>query len=128
MKGNSRADFAAACAMIGVFGAAFLVMGLVPMPLLWYHPLDRAFLLEKKPHGLAMDFYGRTLCACLAAGIAFFTARRSGRNLGELPRERAWLWLGWAFLFVFLAMALMGYQLWPRPAQPLPIPRWYHPL
>jgi len=124
---RARADFAAGCAMVAAFGAAFLVMGLVPMRLLWYYPLDRRWLFELRPQGLAMDFYGRTLYASIAAVAAGFVGRSLGARSGELSRDRLWLWLGWGLALVFLAMALMGYQLWPRPPRPLEIPAWYHP-
>ncbi len=127
MKRELIADFAGSCAAATVFGAAFLIMGLVRAPLFWYHPLDRAFVLELRPHGLAMDFYGRTLYATIAAAVAFFAGRAAGRRVEALPSDRMWLWLAYALAFTLLAMALIGYQLWPRPPAPLPLPAWYHP-
>ncbi len=125
--GRVAADLAGACAMVASFGAAFLVMGLVRIPLPWYHPLDRAFVLEMRPRGLAMDYYGRTLYATAVAAVAFALGRSAGRRVAALPAERAWLWTAYALAFVALAMALIGYQLWPRPPEPLPLPPWYHP-
>ncbi len=127
MNPRARADFAAGCAMMAAFGLVFLVMGLVPLPLLWYHPLDHRWLLETRPQGLAIDFFGRTIYASAAAAIAGVAGRVVGARSAALPRERLWLWLGYGLAFVFLAACLMGYQLWPRPARPLPVPAWYHP-
>lgn len=122
-------DFAGSCAMVVASSAAFLVMGLIPMHLFWYHPLERSWGLEIRPRGLAMDFYGRTLYALLAGALAFFPARALARRLepAAVSSERLWYWLACALAFTFLAMCLFGYQLWPRPPQPLPIPAWYQP-
>lgn len=125
MSPRAQGDFAAGCAMLTAFGAAFLVMGLVPMRLFWYHPLEHRWLLEMRPQGLAMDFYGRTLYASMAAVVAALVARALATRVAQPSRDRLWLWLSYGLVFVFLAMALMGYQLWPRPALPLPIPAWY---
>ncbi|MHB8416459.1 MAG: hypothetical protein ACYDCL_00175 [Myxococcales bacterium] len=123
-----KATYLGCCFMVTAFGTAFLVMGLVPMPLLWYHDLERQWVLELRPHGLAMDFYGRTLYATLAAGAAFAGGRWiGGRTQEPMKREQVWLWLAYGLSAVALAMCLIGYQLWPRPAQPLPLPPWYVP-
>jgi uncharacterized membrane protein len=81
-----------------------------------------------RPHGLSMDFYGRTLYAALFSALAFVAGRALGGKLKEgLSRDQAWLWLSYGLGFLALAMCLIGYQLWPRPAAPLPIPPWYIP-
>lgn len=121
------ADFAGCAAMVAAFAGAFLVMGLVPMPLFWYHPLAHRFALELPPRELAMDFYGRTLYASLAAALAFFAARGLGRKLKSLDRDRAWLWLAYGLGLVALSMSLIAFQLWPRPPNPVPRPAWYQP-
>lgn len=113
--------------MVVAFSGAFLVMGLVPMPLLWYHPLERGWALEVRPKTLGMDFYGRTLYATVAAALAFFATQPLAKRVVSVSRERVWLWLAYALAFTALAMSLIGYQLWPRPPQPLPIPAWYQP-
>ncbi len=123
-----KATYLACCAMITAFGAAFLVMGLVPMPLLWYHDLERQWVLEVRPHTLAMDFYGRTIYAILVSALAFGVGSWLGsRSKNALSREQTWLWLAYGLGAVTLAMCLIGYQLWPRPPQPLPLPPWYLP-
>ena len=124
---RSWADFAGACAMIATFGGAFLVMGLVPMRLLWYHPVARRWAFELPPRDLAMDFYGRTLYASIAAAVAFGVGRALGRRITRLERDRAWLWLSYGLGLVALAMCLIGYQIWPRPPNPIPRPPWYQP-
>ena len=124
------ADFAGCCAMVVASSTAFLVMGLVPLRKLWYHPLERGWTLEVSSRMPAsMDFYGRALYAAIAAALAFFAGRALGRrlDLAKVSRERLWYWLACALAFTFLAMCLFGYQLWPRPPQPLPIPEWYQP-
>ncbi len=123
-----RATYLGCCAMIATFGAAFLVMGLIPMPLLWYHDLERQWVLEVRPHTLAMDFYGRTLYATVASGLAFALGRWLGaKDQGTMKPEQTWLWLAYGLVSIGLAMCLIGYQLWPRPPAPLPIPPWYVP-
>lgn len=123
-----KATYLGCCAMITAFGAMFLVMGLVPMPLFWYHDLERQWLLEVRPQTLAMDFYGRTLYATIAAGLAYGAGAWLGRRgKSDLGREQLWLWLAYGLGAIVLAMCLIGYQLWPRPPQPLPLPAWYVP-
>ncbi len=124
------ADFAGCCAMLVASAGAFLFMGLVPVHKLWYHPVAREWTFEASSRvPAAMDFYGRSLYAGLVAALAFFVGRALGRRLDatKVSSERLWYWLACALAFTFLAMCLFGYQLWPRPAQPLQIPAWYQP-
>jgi hypothetical protein len=114
--------------MLTATAATFLVMGLVPVRKLWYHPLAREWTFEASSRvPAAMDFYGRALYAGLAGALAFGVGRTLGKRVdaASVPRERLWLWLGLALAFTFLSMSLFGYQLWPRPPQPLAIPAWY---
>ena len=92
--------------------------------------MERGWTLEASSRiPASMDFYGRALYAAIAAALAFFIGRALGRrvDLAKVSPERLWYWLACALAFTFLAMCLFGYQLWPRPPQPLPIPEWYQP-
>ncbi|MHB1845041.1 MAG: hypothetical protein ACYCWW_09435 [Deltaproteobacteria bacterium] len=119
-------SFAGVTAAIAAFSGAFLVMGLVRLPTLWYHPLTREWLVESKPNGLGMDFYGRVLAATTLACVAYLAVSRGARDSSP-TREQLWLWLSYGLVLFALATALVGYQIWPRPPQPIPIPAWYHP-
>ena len=108
------------------FAGTFFLLQLVRFPLFWYHPLERAFVLESRPHTLAMDFYGRTLWSALVGGALYPLGLFAGARV-RLDRERAWLWVGYGLGLTVLAVCLIGYQIWPRPPNPLPIPDWYRP-
>jgi hypothetical protein len=121
-----RRDYLGCCALLLGFAGTFFLLQLIPIPLLWYHPLDRQFVLETRPNGLAMDFYGRTLWSAVVGGVCFGLGRQlAGRVI--FTRERVWLWLAYGLGMTALAMCLIGYQIWPRPAHPLTIPAWYVP-
>jgi hypothetical protein len=121
-----RRDYLGGCAMLLAFAGTFFLLQLIPMPLFWYHPLERVFQLETRPSGLAMDFYGRTLWSAIAGALAFPVGSRLASHL-TFTRSRVWLWVAYGLGMTALAMCLIGYQIWPRPAQPIPIPSWYTP-
>jgi hypothetical protein len=115
-----------ACALLIGFAGTFLLLQIFPVPLFWYHPLGGGFALEVRPQGLAMDFYGRTLWASLMGMALFPLGHRLGGRL-PLNRDRIWLSLAYGLSLTALAMGLIGYQIWPRPPTPLPIPSGYAP-
>ena len=126
MSCSLRQRYLGCCALLVGFAGTFFLLQLIPTPLFWYHPLERVFQLERRPRGLAMDFYGRTLWAALAAGALYPLGFFAGGKL-TFTRERVWLWLGYGLGLTALAMCLIGYQIWPRPPAPIPLPAWYHP-
>ena len=121
-----RRTYLAACAGILGFATVFFLLQLLRMPLFWYHPLDRLFRFETRPSGLAMDFYGRTLWASLGGILGYWGGGHLAPHL-KLDRDRAWLWMAYGLGMIALAMCLIGYQIWPRPAAPIPLPSWYVP-
>lgn len=54
-------------------GIAFLIAFAYPTisgaPVPWFYPLTNEWELVGKPHGLAMDFYGRLLWAAIAYAV-----------------------------------------------------------
>ncbi len=126
MASRSARVLAGVAAATAAFGVAWLFMSLIQFPLPWYLPLGHRWVFASKPTGLGMDFFGRVLYAGAVATLAYQGGARLSRG-AKLPRERAWLWIGWGLLLAALAMAYATYQIWPRPAQPLPIPAWYRP-
>lgn len=115
------------CWMIWAYQASVIAISLLRTPVPWYHPLEHRWLLERWPHSLAMNFYGVTLYASIAAAAAYgFGYWLGGRLAGPLTSERAWLWLGYALTFLALAMAMIAFEIWPRPATPIQLPAWYH--
>ncbi len=112
--------------MITAFGAAFLLVGLVQVSLLWYHPLAHRWTFEARPSGLAMDFYGRLLYASIASGIAFAMGRWLGDRTGAaLSRRQASFALVAGLAVMVLAIFVIVSQVSSRLPQPLPFPPSY---
>ncbi len=121
-----RRGYLGGCAAILGFAGAFFLLQLLPMPLFWYHPLDRAFRLETRPTGLAMDFYGRSLWSAIAGVLGYLLGASLAPRL-TFTRHRVWLWLAYGLGMTALALCLIGYQIWPRPPAPITLPSWYVP-
>jgi hypothetical protein len=72
-----------------LFGLAYIAAAVGRLPVFWYYPLDRAWALERAPHGPAMGWFGLTAAALVAAavggGLAFLVSARGpvGRALGK---------------------------------------------
>ena len=115
------------CASMVAVSLAFTAPAFFPMRVLWYYPLQRRWAIQIKPSAIAMDFYGRTLMACVVGGIAFVVAYAIGSRL-KAVRPRAFvLWASWVATAVLLAMAVYTYQLAFRVPVPEPLPSWYTP-
>jgi hypothetical protein len=110
------------------YAAAFLLSSTLPIPVLWYFPLERRFSFEVRPTGIAADFYGRVLL-CLIAGAASFLLGRlvfRGSAPGTSVRwlDRA---LGWSAALLLFSAGLYMFVLWHRVTTPAPLPPGYVP-
>lgn len=71
------------------FGVAYLGGALGRGPIPWYHPLERAWSFGAAAPGFAMEWYGRTataLVAALALGLIAWGAAGRGRVAAALER------------------------------------------
>lgn len=124
---TKRALYAAACfATIG-FVVGFLYPLLADQAVPWYYPLDRYWVWEVKPKGLAMDFFGRgvigVICAASFGALAYLGARYV-RN----PSDRSVdLFTAWAVTATLLAVVHFGWSLYFRQPAAAPLPDWYVP-
>ena len=124
--------FAALLAARVAFGLAYLAGSIRRSPVPWYYPLERRWAFESSPTGLAMEWYGRTGAALLAAALAFallwlFSAR------GPLARALAQpaTVLGAARaggLILLVDFAYFGWILMHQTPAPLPLPEGGLPL
>jgi uncharacterized membrane protein (UPF0136 family) len=103
--------------------AAWFLTTVLPVPLPWYYPLERRFALEVQPHGLAADFFGRTLVS-LAAGLAVGAVGQRLAGLLRTPGRRRWAAVAavWSAALLALTAGLYAYTLWGRAPVPLPLP------
>jgi hypothetical protein len=67
------------CVATGAFALAYVLPAFVPVPLPWYHPVERLWTVGVHASGIAMDFYGRCLFAAavssLVAALTYTFAR-----------------------------------------------------
>lgn len=76
---------AAFLAARAAFGLVYLGGVLSRAPIPWYHPLARAWTFAAEPEGFAMEWYGRTAVALLAAALAALLVWAAARR-GPLAR------------------------------------------
>lgn len=76
---------AALLAARAAFGLAYLGGALSRAPIPWYHPLTRAWSFAAEPEGFAMEWYGRTAVALMAAALAALLVGAAARR-GPLAR------------------------------------------
>jgi hypothetical protein len=98
------------------FAAAWFVAAVVPVPLLWYLPLERRFVLETTVTGLGIDFYGRLLLGALAGLVGAGAGRVLGRRGAPVWGVYGAVWVG---SLVALTVALEIALLWRRIPVPL---------
>lgn len=126
---TKHAGYLAFCAATIVFALAYALPAFVEMPLLWYKPADRTWVVDVKTSGIAMDFYGRCLFAALASallgGMTFLISRRL---VSREPSTRTIaLVTTWALTLTMLAMSFYAWRLAHRDPVPPPTPAWYQP-
>lgn len=111
-----------------VFAIAFVLPFFTELGVPWYYPLERRWAFEIKPKGLAMDFFGRTLEASLAATVTFVVTVAIGRRK-KTPFESRTLGLcaAWALTATLLVIAYFAWTLYERRPVPSPLPDWYQP-
>jgi hypothetical protein len=69
--GTTARIFAALLAARAAFGLTYLFGSARRSPIPWYYPIERRWAFESAPQGFAMEWYGRTGAALLAAAIVF---------------------------------------------------------
>jgi hypothetical protein len=104
----------------------FALPAFVPLPVLWYHPVDRDWTFETTASGIAMDFYGRCLWASLAAltlgGGVYRLISRFRRS--PLSSQTLVLFTVWAITLTALVMVFFVWRLAHRVPVAPPMPPW----
>ncbi len=115
------------CISVVAASVAFVVPAFTAVRIFWYYPLRHAWAFETHPSAFAVDWYGRSVWALAAGGIAFALASFVLPRLRK-PSARAYrLWAAWALTATVLAIAVYSYQLARRHPIPEPLPSWYVP-
>lgn len=118
--------FSAILAARIAFGLAYLAGSIRRSPVPWYYPLERRWAFESSPSGFAMEWYGRTASAILAATVAFallwfFSAQ--GPIARALARPQNILAAARAGGFILLVdFTYFGWVLMHQTPAPLPLP------
>ena len=125
--------FVAMCVGTIAFVVGLLLPYFTAQAVAWYYPVERRWAYEVKPHGLAMDFYGRVglglAAGSLAVIISTFVTRSAfmTRRWQRLSDRMRGLWLAWTFTAVVFAMAYFAWTLAHHVPEAQPIPAWYTP-
>lgn len=93
----------ALCLATVAFALAFTLPMYVPVPLLWYHPLEGAWQFEVTPTTMAMGWYGRLLWGVVAAGIGLALGRFVPARLALTRTAKTW----WALATLGVVLAAM---------------------
>jgi len=110
-----------------VFCWSFAFFLLHPVTTLWYYPLEHRWSLESQPSGLAMDWFGRTLCSLILSGLGGVIAWVTLRRRTPLSPEIQDGWLGALVVsIVFVVLVIVITSLGQEP-HPEPLPPWYLP-
>ena len=101
------------------YGGAWIVAGVVDLPLLWYAPLQHEWHLQvEAPTPVSMDWYGRVVLGALAGalggGVAWFVFPRL--SLKRVPWRP--ILVAWAAGVMLLCMFLYAYTLSRRVVYP----------
>lgn len=76
---DSSAAFSWTVAALG-FWAAWLAVTVLPIPVLWYLPVEHRFVFGAQPPGMVMGLYGQLLVASLAGAGCGGCARLLSRG------------------------------------------------
>lgn len=119
----------ATCVAAIAFVLAFALPAFVPIPVLWYWPVERAWGLGVKASGIAIDFYGKCLFAtAVASAAALATYAFARRCVRREPSGRVVaLFTVWAISLALLVVTFYAWRLAHRLPAPPPIPSWYQP-
>ena len=93
----------------------------------WFYVLERAWAVEARPTGVAIDFYGRLLYAVMAWCIAFTAALTIAKRMRGVSARTLHLFTAWALTATVLVMAFYAWHLYFRVLAPEPLPSWYVP-
>jgi MFS family permease len=119
--------FVAMCAGTIAFVVGFVLPFFTPIAVPWYYPLERRWAFEVKPHGMAMDFYGRVMLGVAGGSLAVIVSTLITKRLERLDDRVRTLLLAWAATAVVFAMAYFAWSLAYRVPTPEPIPEAYQP-
>lgn len=120
-----HSSYFAWCGAIVVASVVFVVPTFATVPLLWYYPLAHTWALETGPSGFALDWYGRTIWAVLAAALAFPLGLALARRVRAPSPRGFFMWGAWAGMASLLAIAVYTFQLAHRHPVPEPLPAGY---
>lgn len=120
---EDRLVFALACAA-AAFGMVYFLTSALDVPLLWYDPNVGDWSFGHRPVSVAIDWFGRTLYASLAALLC---GALLGGVVRKPSRESLWTAMGWAAMIFALSGALYGVALVNRRSAPEPLPPSYQP-
>ena len=108
-----HATHLAVCVATGAFALAYALPAFVPVPLPWYHPVERVWTVGVHASGIAMDFYGHCLFAAvvssLVAALMYTFARCLPRN--EPSARTVTLFTLWAVGLPVLVIAFYTWRL-----------------
>jgi hypothetical protein len=113
-------------------GTIAFVVGLAypafaPASVAYYYPLDHRWAFEPKPHGIAIDFYGRLLQATIAWAVVVSVTLLIVRRVRVIG-QRALFWLGASALTAtMIVIVFYNWTLPDRVLVPLAPPSWYQP-
>lgn len=85
---SKQSLYAIAVSFCGVYAFAYFITEIVPVPLLWYYPLERswAYGTGNLPPGLMMGWYGKVLfCLVVASLVSGLLAASLKLSQRELP-------------------------------------------
>ena len=117
--------FAAGC--VGFFAGWFLSVAL-PLPLPWYHPLERLFTFEVRPTTLAIDYFARVALALLVGALGAVLGELAQRRTTEAGRVKLLrVLMVWTVALLVFCSGLLVFQLATRQPVPEPLPVDYVP-
>ncbi|HEY0255649.1 MAG TPA: hypothetical protein VGC41_29170 [Kofleriaceae bacterium] len=109
------------------FAIAFAYSAFTAESVLWYYPVDHRWAFEVKPHGVAMDFYGRVIQASLAWCAGFVVTVVIAQRVKTAAPRAIFLFGAWAITATLFVMAFYAWTLHVRVPVPAAIPSGYQP-
>ena len=110
MRGGT-ARIAAAAAAATVFELAMVLVHALKLPVMRYHPLDRAWELTSTGGSVPMMYYGQLLWASIAAAITWLSVLLFPKKFWTQSRIN--LTIGWLLLSCLLAASYYAHANWP---------------
>lgn len=119
--------FLAVAAGAIAFAFAFVAPMIAGLRVPWYYPLEHRWAFERKPTGLAMDFYGRTIVATMAWCLVVMVTLAITRRVKTVSARTIGLFTAWTTTAIVVVMMHFAWSLYFRVPTPEPIPSWYEP-